>query len=137
MANMTPNKQFNTYKVGLDLELLWEYCMEHGEWRVMERGEMMGRRASRPEWLTYPIPPTICCPIRITVTEQRKDSEILDAGEREHEEMNDITAIWSLKRHKVTHVWKKVVIPVQSFWKSGIYVNRGRMFSMDIEQRFD
>jgi len=32
---------------------------------------------------------------------------------------------------------KKVVIPVQSFWKSGIYVNRGRMFSMDIEQRFD
>ena len=33
-----------------------------------------------------------------------KDSEILDAGEREHEEMNDITAIWSLKRHKVTHV---------------------------------
>ena len=40
-----------------------------------------------------PFPPTICCPIRITVTEQRKDSEILDAGEREHEEMNDITAI--------------------------------------------
>ena len=32
------------------------------------------------------------------------DSEILDAGEREHEEMNDITAIWLLKRHKVTHV---------------------------------
>ena len=30
--------------------------------------------------------------------------EILDAGEREHEEMNDITAIWLLKRHKVTHV---------------------------------
>ena len=49
MANMTPNKQFNTYKEGLDLELLWEYCMEHGEWRVMERGEMMGRRARRPE----------------------------------------------------------------------------------------
>jgi hypothetical protein len=34
----------------------------------------------------------------------KKDSEILDAGEREHEEMNDITAIWLLKRHKVTHV---------------------------------
>ena len=134
---MTPNKQFNTYKEGLDLEFLREYCMEHGEWRVMERGEMLGRRASRPEWLTYPIPPTICCPIWVTVAKQRKDSEILDAGEREHEEMSDITAIWLLKRHKVTHVWKKVVIPVQSFWKSGIYVNRGRMFSMDIEQRFD
>ena len=26
-----PNKQFNTYKEGLDLEFLREYCMEHGE----------------------------------------------------------------------------------------------------------
>ena len=43
------NKHFNTYKEGLDLEFLREYCMEHGEWRVMERGEMLGRRASRPE----------------------------------------------------------------------------------------
>ena len=24
------NKHFNTYKEGLDLEFLWEYCMEHG-----------------------------------------------------------------------------------------------------------
>ena len=32
---MTPNKnkQFNTYKEGLDLEFLREYCMEHGERR--------------------------------------------------------------------------------------------------------
>ncbi len=59
--------------------------------------------SSRMIDLPHP-PPTICCPIRITVTEQRKDSEILDAGEREHEEMSDITAIWLLKRHKVTHV---------------------------------
>ena len=29
---------------------------------------------------------------------------------------------------------KKVVISVQSFWKSGIYVSRGKAFSMDIEQ---
>ena len=71
-------------------------------------------RVVQNDWLT-PFPPTICCPIRITITEQRKDSEILDAGEREHEEMSDITAIWLLKRHKVTHVWKKVVISVQSF----------------------
>ena len=25
-----PNKQFNTYKEGLDLVFLREYCMEHG-----------------------------------------------------------------------------------------------------------
>ncbi len=24
-----PNKQFNTYKEGLDLDFLREYCMEH------------------------------------------------------------------------------------------------------------
>ena len=28
---MTPNKQFNTYKEGLDLEFLREYSMEHGK----------------------------------------------------------------------------------------------------------
>ena len=26
-----PNKHFNTYKEGLDLEFLREYCMEHRE----------------------------------------------------------------------------------------------------------
>lgn len=36
-----PNKQFNTYKEGLDLEFLREYCMEHGKRRVIERGEML------------------------------------------------------------------------------------------------
>ena len=46
---MTPNKYFNSYKEGLGLEFLREYCIKHGEWRVMERGEMLGRRASRPE----------------------------------------------------------------------------------------
>ena len=35
------NKQFNTYKEGLDLEFLREYCMEHEERRVIERGEML------------------------------------------------------------------------------------------------
>ena len=35
------NKHFNTYKEGLDLEFLREYCMEHGERRVMERGETL------------------------------------------------------------------------------------------------
>ena len=35
------NEQFNSYKEGLDLEFLREYCMEHGERRVMERGETL------------------------------------------------------------------------------------------------
>ena len=41
--NMThqTNKHFNTYKEGLDLEFLREYCMEHGERRGMERGETL------------------------------------------------------------------------------------------------
>ena len=38
---MTPNKQFNTYKEGLDLEFLREYGMEHGERRTFERGETL------------------------------------------------------------------------------------------------
>ena len=36
-----PNKHFNSYKEGLDLEFLREYYMEHGERRVMERSEML------------------------------------------------------------------------------------------------
>ena len=36
-----PNKQFNTYKEGLDLEFLREYCMEHGELHGMERGKTL------------------------------------------------------------------------------------------------
>ncbi len=38
---MTTNKQFNTYKEGLDLEFLREYCMEHGERRTFLRGETL------------------------------------------------------------------------------------------------
>lgn len=38
---MTTNKHFNSYKDGLDLEFLRAYCMEHGERRVIERGEML------------------------------------------------------------------------------------------------
>ena len=29
-TKMAPNKHFYTYKEGLDLEFLREYCMEHG-----------------------------------------------------------------------------------------------------------
>jgi hypothetical protein len=38
---MTPNKHFNTYKEGLDLEFQREYSMEHGERRTFERGETL------------------------------------------------------------------------------------------------
>jgi hypothetical protein len=38
---MTPNKHFNTYKEGLDLEVLRQYCMEHGEKRTFLRGETL------------------------------------------------------------------------------------------------
>ena len=34
-------KDFNTYKEGLDLEILRRYCVEHGEVRMMERGETL------------------------------------------------------------------------------------------------
>ena len=36
-----PNNQFNTYKEGLDLEFLREYCIEHGEVRTFLRGETL------------------------------------------------------------------------------------------------
>ena len=41
------NKQFNTYKEGLDLEFLREYCMEHGELHWMERGKTLEELALR------------------------------------------------------------------------------------------
>ena len=84
---MTPNKYFNTYKEGLDLEFLREYYMEHEERRTFLRGETLEEAGELTRMIDLPYFPNICCPIRITVTEQRKDSEILDAGEREHEEM--------------------------------------------------
>ena len=50
---MTPNKQFNTYKEGLDLEFLREYCMEHGERRVMERDETREDASEPSRWTTW------------------------------------------------------------------------------------
>ena len=42
-SNMThqSNKHFNTYKEGLDLEVLRRYCVEHGEVRTFLRGETL------------------------------------------------------------------------------------------------
>ena len=37
----------------LDLELLRAYCMEHGERRVMERGEMLKEAGKPAQWVAY------------------------------------------------------------------------------------
>ena len=48
-----PYKQFNTYKEGLDLELLREYCMEHGEVRTFLRGETLEEAGESTLWVAY------------------------------------------------------------------------------------
>jgi len=54
-SNMThqSNKQFITYKEGLDLEFLRTYCMEHGERRVMERGETLEEAGEPTQWVAF------------------------------------------------------------------------------------
>ena len=51
---MTPNKHYNSYKEGLDLEFLREYCMEHGERRVMEWGETLEEALIGYYFKSYP-----------------------------------------------------------------------------------
>lgn len=46
-------KHFNTYKEGLNLEFLREYCMEYGEKRVMERGEKLEEAGEPAQWVAY------------------------------------------------------------------------------------
>ena len=52
-AAMTPNKQFNTYKEWLNLEPQRKYCMEHGERRVMERGEKLEEAGESAQWMAF------------------------------------------------------------------------------------
>ena len=47
------DKQFNSYKEGLDLEPQREYCMEHGERRVMERGEKLEEAGEPAQWMAF------------------------------------------------------------------------------------
>ncbi len=47
------NKQFNTYKEGLELDFLREYCMDHGERRVIERGETLEKAGEPSQWVAY------------------------------------------------------------------------------------
>ena len=46
-------KHFNTYKEGLDLQFLYDYCMEHGERRTMERGETLEEAGEPSRWIGY------------------------------------------------------------------------------------
>ncbi len=47
------NKHFNTYKEGLDLQFLYDYCMEHGERRTLERGETLEDVGEPSRWVAY------------------------------------------------------------------------------------
>ena len=47
------NKHFNTYKEGLDLEFLREYCMKHGERRSFLRGETLEEAGKPAQWVAY------------------------------------------------------------------------------------
>lgn len=52
-----PNKHFNTYKEGLNLEFLRKYCMEYGEVRTFLRGDTLEEMGKPPQlmafWMTY------------------------------------------------------------------------------------
>lgn len=50
---MTKPKHFNTYKEGLDLEVLRWYCMEHGEVRTFLRGEVLECESEPSHWMGY------------------------------------------------------------------------------------
>ena len=51
MAHLS-HKHFNSYKEGVNLEFLRDYCIEHGETRLMKRGEVFGRQVNhRNLWL--------------------------------------------------------------------------------------
>ena len=52
MNNME-QKHFNSYKEGLNLELLRQYCMEHGEVRTFERGEVLEKAGEPARWIAY------------------------------------------------------------------------------------
>ena len=46
-------QHFNTYKEGLDLEFLRQYCEEHGEMRTMERGETLEDVGEPAQWVAF------------------------------------------------------------------------------------
>ena len=50
---MTQNKYFNTYKEGLDMDVLRQYCMENGEARMFLRGEFLECESEPSHWVGY------------------------------------------------------------------------------------
>ena len=44
---------FNLYKDGLDLETLRLYCMEHGEERLLKRGEIFEDAGKPSQYVAY------------------------------------------------------------------------------------
>ena len=47
------NKHFNSYKEGLDLEFLREYCIEYGERRSFLHGETLEAMGESAQWVAY------------------------------------------------------------------------------------
>lgn len=47
------DKHFNTYKEGLDLEFVWQYCQKHGTVRTLERGEALENIGQQAQWVAY------------------------------------------------------------------------------------
>ena len=45
--------EFNTYKEGLDLGFLRDYCLEHGTLRKMMRGETLEETGEPARWVAY------------------------------------------------------------------------------------
>ena len=46
-------KDFNTYKEGLDLDILQHYCMEHGTVKTFQRGEALESEGYQSHWLGF------------------------------------------------------------------------------------
>lgn len=47
------NKHFNTYKEGLDLAFLKQYCIEHGTVKNFEQGEALEKEGEAARWVAY------------------------------------------------------------------------------------
>lgn len=50
---MTHQQHFNSYKKGLDLDILRQYCVEQGERRTMERGEVLEEAGKPARWVAF------------------------------------------------------------------------------------
>lgn len=46
-------KHFNSYKEGLDLDFVRQYCLEHGEVKTFKRGELLEKAGEVSQWIAY------------------------------------------------------------------------------------